>query len=104
MASRFHPIGGSIMKKFVPCAAALFCIALAPYANAQEQQSFKSLITRGFDIKAVTFARGESTENRETFVITLQREKSVAVCFFSANAWITLSGPALDDARRCDVR
>jgi len=93
------------MRKFLGCAAALFCIVQVPHATAQEQQqSFKSLIARGFDIKAVTFARGESTENRETFVVTLQREKSVAVCFFSANSWITLSTIALEDARRCDVR
>jgi len=44
------------------------------------------------------------TENRETFIITLQREKSVAVCYFSANAWVTLSNIALDDPKRCDVR
>ena len=93
------------MKKFLPCAAVLLSAAIVPDAIAQEQQqSFKSLIGRGFDVKAVTFAQGQSTENRETFVVTLQRERTIAVCFFSANAWITLSAPALEDARRCDVR
>jgi hypothetical protein len=48
--------------------------------------------------------RGELSENREAFVVTLQREKSVAVCFFSANAWVTLSSTVLDDPKRCDVR
>jgi hypothetical protein len=86
------------------CCVIQFCIALATPGIAQEQQSFKSLMGRGYDIKGVTFARGESTENREAFVITLQKEKSVAVCFFSANAWISLSSNVLEDSKRCDVR
>jgi hypothetical protein len=73
-------------------------------ALAQEQQAFKALIGRGFEIKTVTFAKGEATGDRETFVVTLQREKSVAVCYFAATSWINLSNNALDDPRRCDVR
>jgi len=73
-------------------------------ALAQEQQAFKSLLGRGFEIKSVTFAKGEATGDRETFVVTLQREKSVAVCYFAATSWINLSNNALDDAKRCDVR
>jgi hypothetical protein len=73
-------------------------------ASAQEQQAFKSLIGRGFEIKSVTFAKGEATSNRETFVVTLQREKSVAVCYFAATSWINLSNNALEDGKRCDVR
>jgi hypothetical protein len=84
--------------------AALLCAAGASPGVAQEQQSFKSLMGRGFDIKGVSFVRGEATENRETFIITLQREKTVAVCYFSANAWLTLSTTVLDDPKRCDVR
>lgn len=71
---------------------------------AQEQQAFKTLIGRGFEIKSVTFAKGEATGDRETFVVTLQREKSVAVCYFAATSWINLSNNALEDAKRCDVR
>jgi hypothetical protein len=78
--------------------------ALPGGASAQEQQAFKSLIGRGFEIKAVTFAKGEATGNRETFVVTLQREKSIAVCYFAATSWINLSTSALDDGKRCDVR
>jgi hypothetical protein len=79
-------------------------LATAADARAQDQQSFKGLMGRGFDIRSVTFVRGESTENRETFVVTLQKDRSVAVCYFSANAWITLSNVVLEDPRRCDVR
>ena len=78
--------------------------ALPDRAVAQEQQPFKSLLGRGFEIKSVTFAKGEATGDRETFVVTLQREKSVAVCYFAATSWINLSNNALDDAKRCDVR
>jgi len=91
------------MRSFV-IGAALLCVAGVTPGVAQEQQSFKSLVGRGFDIKNVSFVRGEVTENRETFIVTLQREKSVAVCFFSANAWVTLSSTVLDDPKRCDVR
>jgi hypothetical protein len=74
-------------------------------ARAQEQQqSFKSLLGRGFDVKSVAFAKGDATENREVFVVTLQKDKSIAVCFFAALSWINLSNSALEDSKRCDVR
>ena len=85
-------------------ALAVFSLTFAATAQAQEQQSFKSLMGKGYEIKSVTFAKGEATENREVFLITLQKEKSVAVCYFAAPNWISLSTPTLDDARRCDVR
>ena len=85
--------------------ALVLCTAFAGQLFAQEQQqSFKSLLGRGFEIKNVAFAKGESTENREVFVVTLQREKSVAVCFFAALSWINLANAALEDSKRCDVR
>ncbi|MEA2947979.1 MAG: hypothetical protein QOI40_3309 [Alphaproteobacteria bacterium] len=90
------------MKIVIALAAASF--AFAASANAQEQQSFKTIIGKGYEIKSVTFAKGEATENREVFVVTLQKEKSVAVCYFAAPNWISLSNPMLEDARRCDVR
>jgi hypothetical protein len=85
-------------------AAAMFAIALAPDADAQDQQSFKTIIGKGYEIKGVTFARGESTENREIFLVTLQKDKSVAVCYFAATTWINLSPQTLEDSKRCDVR
>jgi hypothetical protein len=96
------------MSKFA--AAGLIALAaslVAPWsdiARAQEQQPFKSLMGRGFEIKSVTFVKGEATGDRETFVVTLQREKSVAVCYFAATSWINLSNAALGDPKRCDVR
>jgi hypothetical protein len=95
------------MRKTVVLSAMLvpaLATILTAGASAQEQQSFKSLMGRGFEVRAVTFAKGEATGDRETFVVTLQREKSVAVCYFAAPSWINLSNTALDDPKRCDVR
>jgi len=90
------------VKKLCALAAAL--IAFAGHGWAQEQQSFKTILGKGYEIKSVTFAKGESTENREIILVTLQKEKSVAVCYFAAANWINLTAGTLDDARRCDVR
>jgi hypothetical protein len=92
------------MNKSFAFAVGLGCLLQAPDCGAQEQQSFKSLIGRGFEIKSVTFARGESTDNRDSFLVTLQKDKSIAVCYFAAVNWINLNNATLEDARRCDVR
>lgn len=85
-------------------AVALPAAALAPPAVAQETQSLKTIVGKGYEIKSVTFAKGEATENREVFVVTLQKDKSIAVCYFAAPNWINLSPATLDDSKRCDVR
>lgn len=85
-------------------AVALPAAALAPPAVAQETQSLKTIVGKGYEIKSVTFAKGEATENREVFVVTLQKDKSIAVCYFAAPNWINLSSATLDDSKRCDVR
>jgi hypothetical protein len=92
-----------VIKSFV-LAGVMLAMAGAPAGHAQEQQSFKTIIGKGYEIKSVTFARGESTDNREIFVVTLQKDKSVAVCYFAAANWINLSPNSLDDSKRCDVR
>jgi hypothetical protein len=92
------------MPRSFAFALGLVCALQVPPCWAQEQQSFKALMGKGFEIKSVTFARGESTENRDAFLVTLQKDKSVAVCFFAAASWINLSTSTLEDARRCDVR
>ena len=86
------------------CALAIILPAVIEPALAQEQQSFKTIMGKGYEIKTVTFARGEATDNREIFVVTLQKEKSVAVCYFAAASWINLSPVSLEDSKRCDVR
>ena len=91
------------MNKLCALAAALL-VAHAGNGLAQGQQSFKTIIGKGYEIKSVTFTRGEATENREIFLVTLQKDKSVAVCYFAAANWINLSPATLEDSKRCDVR
>ena len=91
------------MNKLCALAAALL-VAQAVNGFAQEQQSFKTIIGKGYEIKNVTYARGEATENREIVLVTLQKDKSVAVCYFAAANWINLSPATLEDSKRCDVR
>ena len=90
------------MRTFVAFVVA--ALAFAAPAQAQEQQSFKTIIGKGYDIKSAVFAHGQSTDDRDLFVITLQKEKSVAVCAFAAANWINLSTGTLEDSKRCDVR
>jgi hypothetical protein len=92
------------MNRSFAFALGLIAMMQAPDCGAQEQQSFKTLIGKGFEIKSVTFAHGESTDNRDAFLVTLQKDKSVAVCYFAAVNWINLNNATLEDARRCDVR
>ena len=92
------------MRTLCALAIALPAVIQPVSALAQEQQSFKTIMGKGYDIKTVTFARGEATDNREIFVVTLQKEKSVAVCYFAAASWINLSPTSLEDSKRCDVR
>ena len=52
------------MTKLCAFAVALLAVVLAPPTRAQEQQSFKTIMGKGYEIKTVTFARGEATDNR----------------------------------------
>src|SRR5690349_2600237 len=61
-ADAIHRIEEALVKKLCGLAAALF-VAEAGNALAQEQQSFKTIMGKGYEIKNVTFARGEATEN-----------------------------------------
>jgi hypothetical protein len=92
-------------KAFSFALASLLLLLMPPsVAPAQEQQSFRTIIGRGFEIRSVNFVKGEVSENREAFVVTLQMGKSVAVCYFAATSWINLSKLAMEDPKRCDVR
>jgi hypothetical protein len=90
------------VRTFIALAAG--CLAFTTLAQAQEPQSFKTIVGKGYEIKSVTFARGDATDNREAILVTLQKEKSVAVCYFAAAAWIHLSPQVLDSPKFCDVR
>ena len=92
------------MRTLLALATVLVLIAGAQESAAQDQQSFRTVVGKGYDIKSVTFAKGEATDNREVFIVTLQKEKSVAVCYFAAPSWISMAKETLEDSKRCDVR
>jgi hypothetical protein len=92
------------VSKLFAFTVGLIALAQAGDCHAQEEQSFKTLLGKGFEIKSVTFAHGESTDNRDAFVVTLQNTKSIAVCYFASVNWISLTSASLDDAKRCEVR
>jgi hypothetical protein len=97
------PIEEDFVKTMVSLAALL--LAFSAGAAAQEKQSFKTILGKGYEIKSVTFVpKSETTENREAFLVTLQKDKSVAVCYFAASTWISLVNQTLEDSARCDVR
>jgi len=92
------------VSKIFAFALGLTGVIQAGDCRAQEEQSFKTLLGKGFEIKSVTFAHGESTDNRDAFVVTLQSSKSIAVCYFASVNWINLTAASLDDGKRCEVR
>ena len=53
------------MTKLLVSAVALLFIAQAD-CLAQEQQSFRSLMARGYDIKSVTFARAKARKTAKS--------------------------------------
>ena len=91
------------MKKLSRSPSPLFAVVAARAAPRRSSSRSRPSSGKGYEIKGVTFARGEATENREIFVVTLQKEKSVAVCYFAAANWINLS-PHARRFKRCDVR
>jgi len=100
--SKTGRIEEELVKKFV--LSFVVFIGFHASATAQEQQSLRTLLGKGYDVKGVTFAMGQSTENREAILVTLQKEKSIAVCYFAASTYISLQTNVIDDSKRCDVR
>jgi hypothetical protein len=96
------PVEEELVKKLLTSAVVL--MGLCASAFAQEQQSLRTLLGKGYDVKGVTFAMGQSTDNREAILVTLQKEKSIAVCYFAASTYISLQTNVIDDSKRCDVR
>ena len=82
---------------------------LAPAARAADNASFTALRAQSFEVKAVTFMppgsvgdlRGQ-TINASTVMITLQRERAVAVCVVPSDVW-AYQGRLLDNDFSCQV-
>jgi hypothetical protein len=77
----------------------------AAFAADERQQPFPTLIGKGFKIVATAFLPSESrTDKIAVLVVTLQLDKSVAVCTYKPGSWENLEDAILQDAKACDVR
>lgn len=97
------------MRKALACAVSVQLLASASVCLAQDsdkQRPFTQLIADGYEIKAVTLfpAVKTSAGTSDHVVVTLQKEKSVAVCTFAPNQWEGLVDSRLAEAKWCDVR
>jgi hypothetical protein len=71
----------------------------------EAQQSFKSLIARGFKVVATSFIPAEATPDKNSvIVVTLQQDKAVAVCVAATANWELLTAAFVDIPKQCDVR
>ncbi len=84
----------------------LLAAAAAPAgAQAPTQQPFKELIARGLKVVAVTLVPAEANKTADAvFVVTLQQDRTVAVCTFGVGAWENMAPIMTDSPTACDVR
>jgi hypothetical protein len=82
--------------------AASVCLA----QDSEKQRAFNQLITDGYEIKAVTINPivQETGGTTNHLLVTLQKDKSVAVCTFAPNQWEGLIDSVLAESKWCDVR
>lgn len=92
------------IARLVVVSGAILASFAASRAHAIDKQlPFKELMSRGF--KIVATATVASPQGNGTLVIvTMQAEKSVAVCTFTVAGWEELTPAVENDAKACDVR
>jgi hypothetical protein len=79
-------------------------------AFADEQASFTSLISKGFEIKSVTLVpldiakRATESVKTDTVIVTLQNQSSVAVCYIAFANWAYMNKTSLETPTLCEVR
>ena len=89
---------------------ALALSLLAHGAAAQEQQSFNALIAKGYEVRSVVMLPQDVSKRvaadavMDTALITLQGNKSVAVCFMALSNWLGMIRTSLDNPGLCQVR
>jgi hypothetical protein len=94
----------------------LFFAALGLFSSnalAQEQpqqSSFTSLLSKDYEVKAVTLVplevakRATESVKTDTVVVTLQNKQSVAVCYIAFANWAFMNRSSLDTPTLCEVR
>jgi len=93
---------------FIAVTGFVIALFLSSSSNADEakQQTFKTLVARGFKVVATAVTPAEVQPDKvPVIVVTLQQETAVAVCTMSFGNWESMSKLALEDtASVCDVR
>lgn len=79
-------------------------------AMAEDQSSFTSLISKGFEVKSVVLVpleaakRAAENVSTDTVIVTLQNKNAVAVCYLALANWAYMNKASLDTPTLCEVR
>jgi hypothetical protein len=97
------------MRKALVCAVSVQLLASAQACLAedgQKQRAFTQLIADGYEIKAVTLnpTVQETGGTVNHMLVTLQKDRSVAVCTFAPHQWEGMIDSVLAESKWCDVR
>ncbi len=90
--------------------ACLLTAGFAFSAHAEGPQSFTQLVGNGYIVSAVTLIPLDSAKRQnadaanDTVMVTLQKEKSVAVCYYNLSNWVRLNPTSLDNPSQCETR
>lgn len=92
--------------------AALGSVSTSTLAQDQQpqQSSFTALLSKDYEIKAVTLVpldvakRATESVKTDTVVVTLQNKQSVAVCYIAFANWAFMNRTSLDTPTLCEVR
>ncbi len=90
--------------------ASAVMIAAAGAAQARDQYSFYAVTDDGFEVKSVAQVSMEATlrinpkATGEGVMVTLQKGKVVAVCYFALINWIYMAEASMKDETLCEVR
>lgn len=75
-------------------------------ADEAAQQSLVMVLGKGFKVVATTFVPGEArSDKKPALVVTLQLDKTLAVCTFGTGSWETIaSSGSAELATVCDLK
>jgi len=86
----------------VTCLACLASASDVRAADTDQKQSFKALIEQGYKVKAIENAALGGSQDHT--LVTMQMDKSLAVCIFDAEVWESQNDSALGDSKSCSLR
>lgn len=90
--------------------AVIALLMLSSVVSAADQTSVQALLQQGYEIKATTFVPLSDVKanwaeaSAGSMLVTLQKERSVAVCEFNWANWSALAQATFENAELCRVR